>query len=177
MSNVPLKPSAEEENFFFFFLISSTLSPLEAFEAEEVSGCALLLLFPGGCGVSSLHASGFTLGPRKAVYLSVLAVTRRRPNTAQFLVWFANPDAVLLRSTGRCESSEPSQERGALRVSGGPGTGPRGWTGRPRSEPGCGSGYCRWRETEDRDTKQSSVRKSLIYTAAESHGVSSVWFS
>lgn len=47
------------------------MSPLEAFKAEEVSGCPLLLLFPGGSGVSSLHASGFTLSPRKTVYLSV----------------------------------------------------------------------------------------------------------
>lgn len=62
------------------------LSPLEALKVEEVSGCLLLVLFPGGCGVSSLHASCFTLSPRKTVYLSVLAVTRRRPNTTQFLV-------------------------------------------------------------------------------------------
>lgn len=132
------------------------MSPLQAFKVEEVSGCPLLVLFPGGCGVSSLHASGFTLSPRKTAHSS----------------WFANPDAVFLRSTGRCESSMPSQELGGLRVSGGPGTGRRGWTGRPRSVLGCGSGYCRWRETEDRDTNQTSVRKTPIYTTAESHSVS-----
>lgn len=39
--------------------------------------------------------------------------------------------------------------RGLFRACAGPGRGPPGWTGRPRSGPGCGSGCCRWRGTAE----------------------------
>lgn len=44
-----------------------------------------------------------------------------------------------------------------LRASGGRGTEPRGWRDRPHSEPGCGSDYCRWKETEEWQRERRST--------------------
>lgn len=50
----------------------------------------------------------------------------------------------LRRSLGEVVPGEELlQAGGELRASEAPGRGPRGWRGRRRSEPGCGSDYCR----------------------------------
>lgn len=157
------KASVEEEKECF------QLASRGAFRSGETSGfCSSLCLSDEAfrdSSISSIQQTGTSVWSDSAPFSKKVPINHQisqsyqSSGSAQRPVpglsgQVENPVPDLLRSLlkARSVSSEELCEAGrGLRVSGVPGTGPPGWTDRRHSELGCGSDYCRWRETEEED--------------------------